>query len=43
MTDADTAPEGGSHAEDILELRLLTAGETTVPADLSWGDLPQGL
>jgi hypothetical protein len=34
MTEDDTVPPGASAAEDILELRLLTAGKETGPVDL---------
>jgi hypothetical protein len=34
MTEDDTVPPDASHAEDILELRLLTAGKETGPVDL---------
>lgn len=33
MTDGDTVAPDASHAEDILELRLLTAGPETGPVD----------
>ncbi|VXB16661.1 conserved hypothetical protein [Arthrobacter sp. 9V] len=33
MTDADTITPDASPAEDVLELRLLTAGPITGPVD----------
>jgi hypothetical protein len=35
-TDDDARPVDPSLAEDVLELRLLTAGEPTGPVDTGW-------
>jgi hypothetical protein len=32
----DERPADPSSAEDVIELRLLTAGETTGPVDTEW-------
>ncbi|MBO1269973.1 hypothetical protein [Arthrobacter cavernae] len=40
MNQDDTVAPDASLAEDILELRLLTAGPRTGPADLSREDHP---
>jgi hypothetical protein len=40
MTEDDKRPENPSAAEDILELRLLTAGPETGPVDVSWDGHP---
>jgi hypothetical protein len=42
LTDADKPVPGASLAEDILDLRLLTAGDTlTGPIDYVHGELPE--
>jgi hypothetical protein len=40
MTQDDKRPGNPSAAEDILELRLLTAGPRTGPADVSQDEHP---
>lgn len=37
----DDAPTGNTHAEDILELSMLTAEPCSVAVDISWENLPQ--
>ncbi|QQQ64334.1 hypothetical protein [Paenarthrobacter ureafaciens] len=37
----DDAPIGNTHAEDILELSMLTPDRTSTPVDISWENLPQ--
>jgi hypothetical protein len=36
LTDDDKPAAEPSLAEDVIELRLLTAGEPTGPANISW-------
>ncbi|MFK4637190.1 hypothetical protein ABIA52_000079 [Paenarthrobacter histidinolovorans] len=40
MTEADTVAPDASPAEDVLELRLLTAGPVTGPVDRAHGRPP---
>ncbi|WP_229778678.1 hypothetical protein, partial [Paenarthrobacter nicotinovorans] len=37
----DDAPTGNTHAEDILELSMLTLDPTSTPVDISWEKNPQ--
>ena len=37
----DDAPSGNTHAEDVLELSLLTADQETSVVDISWENNPQ--
>lgn len=39
----DDAPSGNTHAEDILELSMLTAEPSSVVVDISWEKLPQDI
>ncbi|SKB72355.1 hypothetical protein SAMN05660916_02318 [Arthrobacter sp. 31Cvi3.1E] len=40
LTEED-APSGNTHAEDILELSLLTAEPNATVVDISWEKAPQ--
>lgn len=37
----DDAPSGNTHAEDILEMSLLTAEPNATVLDISWEKVPQ--
>lgn len=37
----DDAPTGNTHAEDILELSMLTLDPTSTPVDIAWEKNPQ--
>ncbi|WP_166660337.1 hypothetical protein [Paenarthrobacter nitroguajacolicus] len=37
----DDAPSGNTHAEDLLELSLLTTDQNTAVVDISWEKTPQ--
>ncbi|MEO3939490.1 hypothetical protein V3C41_00210 [Paenarthrobacter nicotinovorans] len=39
----DDAPSGNTHAEDVLELSLLTMEPSSTVADISWEKTPQDL
>lgn len=40
LTDDDAAPAGATHAQDILELSLLTIEQGTSAVDISWEKSP---
>ncbi|MFF1831143.1 hypothetical protein [Paenarthrobacter sp. NPDC058040] len=40
LTEED-APSGNTHAEDILELSMLTMDQSTAVVDISWERNPQ--
>ncbi|WP_217376201.1 hypothetical protein [Paenarthrobacter ureafaciens] len=42
LTEED-APSGNTHAEDILELSMLTMSQRSAVVDISWEKLPQDI
>ena len=43
LTDDDKPDADPSLAEDVIEIRLLTAGEPTGPANIGWAWEPHNL
>jgi hypothetical protein len=40
LTDDDAAPAGATHAQDVLELSMLTMAQGASVVDISWGKSP---
>lgn len=40
LTDDDAAPAGATHAQDVLELSMLTMAQTGSVVDISWEQSP---
>lgn len=40
LTDDDAAPAGATHAQDVLELSLLTMAQGPAAVDISWEKSP---
>ncbi|GAA3310996.1 hypothetical protein [Arthrobacter ramosus] len=40
LTDDDAAPAGATHAQDVLELSMLTLHQGSSVVDLSWEKSP---
>jgi hypothetical protein len=40
LTDDDAAPAGATHAQDVLELSLLTMAQGPSAVDISWEKSP---
>lgn len=40
LTDDDAAPAGATHAQDVLELSMLTLDQGSSVVDLSWEKSP---
>jgi hypothetical protein len=40
LTDDDAAPAGASHAQDVLELSMLTMQQRPSVVDISWEKSP---
>ncbi|MBO1269828.1 hypothetical protein [Arthrobacter cavernae] len=41
LTDEDAVPAGATHAQDMLELSLLTMQRGSTVVDISWEKSPQ--
>ena len=40
LTDDDAAPAGATHAQDVLELSMLTMPQGSSTVDISWDESP---